>query len=253
MPSRQGHGWWPYWIPLFSFLILGELEGRFPEAWQPWFLPVRVFVPGGLFAAFYARGAYPELRGWRPSGRDLLLDTAVGVVGAVVWMAPYLLALRFEPPLWTALPELLQPNPKDGFDATRLGEGLVGLALVLRVLGYAAVTPFVEEVFVRSWLARFAEVFDRRIDFRDVPLARFSRRSFWVVVVFFTASHVPWEWPVALVWIVGTQLWFYHRRQLGALIVVHAASNLSIFLFVWLTDGRWLGPDGLPQSLWFFV
>ena len=175
------------------------------------------------------------------------------MIGAAVWMAPYLLALRFEPPLWTALPAFFQPGPDDAFDPAQLGQGRVGLTLVVRVLGYAVVTPFVEEVFVRSWLARFADAFDRPIDFRDVPLARFSWRSFWVVVLFFTASHVPWEWPVALLWIVGTQLWFYHRRQLGALVVVHAASNLSIFLFVWLMDGRWLGPDGLPHSLWFFL
>ncbi len=253
MVSHAGHGWWPYWVPLFSFLILGEIAGRAPETWQPLSLPIKVLVPGVLFAWFYARGAYPELRGWRPRGRDLLLDTTVGVVGGAVWMAPYLLALRFDPPLWTALPEFFQPSPEDAFDSAQLGQHFVGLALGLRVLGYAAVTPFVEEVFVRSWLARFADVFDQRIDFRDVPLARFSWRSFWLVVIFFTASHVPWEWPVAVLWIVGTQLWFYHRHQLGALVVVHASSNLSIFLFVWLMDGRWLGPNGLPQSLWFFL
>ena len=253
MAARGEHGWWPYWAPLFSFLILGEIAGRTPEAWQPLFLPIKVLVPGGLFAWFYARGAYSELRGWRPSGRDLLLDTGVGILGGAIWMAPYLVALRFDPPLWTALPEFLQPSPEDGFDAMQLGPGLAGAVLGIRLLGYAAVTPFVEELFVRSWLARFAEVFDRRVDFRDIPIGHFSWRSFWVVVVFFTASHAPWEWPVSVLWIVGTQLWFYHRRQLGALVVVHAASNLSIFLFVWLMDGRWLGPDGLPRSIWFFL
>ena len=253
MAKRAGHGWWPYWAPLFSLLILIEIAGRTPEDWQAIFLPLKVVIPGGLFAWFYTRGAYAELRGWRPSGRELLLDTMVGVIGGAVWIAPYLIALRFDPPLWAALPEFFQPTPEDAFDANQLGQGLVGAALVLRLLGYAAVTPFIEEVFVRSWLARFADVFDQRIDFRDVPMARFSRRSFWIVVVFFTASHAPWEYPVAVLWIVGTQLWFYHRRQLGALVVVHAASNLSIFLFVWLMDGRWLGPDGLPQSIWFFI
>ena len=129
MAKRAGHGWWPYWAPLFSLLILIEIAGRTPETWQALFLPLKVLVPGGLFAWFYSRGSYAELRGWRPSGRERLLDTAVGVLGGAVWMAPYLIALRFDPPLWTVLPEFFQPTPEDAFDAAQLGQGLVGVAL----------------------------------------------------------------------------------------------------------------------------
>lgn len=239
MTRREGHGWWPYWLPLMSFLVLGEIAVRFPETWRPGFLPLKVAVPGLLLVFFFARGAYPELRGWRPAPREWLPDVAVGVLGALLWMAPYLFALEFDPPLWTAWPELLRPQPDDAFDPNQLGAGLVGVTLALRVLGYAVVTPFAEELFVRSWLARFADVYNRPLDFRDVPIARFTWRSFCMVVVFFTVSHVPWEWPVAILWIVGTQLWFYRRRKLGAMVVVHAASNLAIFLFVWLTNQYW--------------
>ena len=49
-------------------------------------------------------------------------------------------------------------------------------------------TPFVEELFVRGWLARYADVFDRSDDFRDVPIGRYSLRSFATVVIFFTAE-----------------------------------------------------------------
>jgi hypothetical protein len=57
---------------------------------------------------------------------------------------------------------------------------------------------------------------------------------------------VPWEWPVAVLWVVGTQLWFYHRRHLGSLVVVHAASNLGIFVAV-LLAARW------GRELWYFL
>jgi hypothetical protein len=30
MASREGHGWWPYLLPIFLFLALGEIAGRFP-------------------------------------------------------------------------------------------------------------------------------------------------------------------------------------------------------------------------------
>jgi hypothetical protein len=253
MTTTRGHGWWPYWLPLMSFLVLGEIAGKCPDAWQPAFLPIKVAVPGLLFVHFFRRGEYPELRSYRPGAGLFLLDFAVGLLGAAVWMAPYIFALQYEPPLWTALPELLQPDPADGFDRLQLGSGLVGLTLAIRALGYALVTPFVEELFVRSWLMRFAHVFDKPVDFRSVPMGQFSWTSFWIVLAFFTASHVPWEWPVAIVWIVGTQLWFYARRELGAMVTVHAGSNAGILVFVWLTDGRLTGAGGRALDLWFFV
>ena len=251
--SRSGHGWWPYLLPLFAFLGLVELSGRFPEAAQPLFLALKVAVPGGLFVLFRARGAYPELRGY-PHGRaGALLDFGVGVLGGAVWMAPFVVLLWLRSPLWDALPGFLRPSPEDAFDPGLMGPDRIALTLGLRALGYAVVTPFVEELFVRSWLMRYAEVFDRPVDFRDVPIARYSRRSFLTVLVFFTASHAPWEWPVAVLWVVGSQLWFYRRRHLGSLVWLHAGSNASIFVAVLLAAGRLTDRAGAPLDLWFFL
>jgi membrane protease YdiL (CAAX protease family) len=106
---------------------------------------------------------------------------------------------------------------------------------------------------VRGWLARYADVFDGPEDFRDVPIARYSFRSFATVVIFFTLSHLRWEWPVAVVWIVLTQIWFYRRRHLLPLVLVHAASNLSIFVFVLLANGHIRDASGAPLNLFFFL
>ena len=51
---------------------------------------------------------------------------------------------------------------------------------------------------------------------------------------------------VAALWIVGTQLWFYRRRHLGALVMVHAASNLAIFVAVLVAAAG-------GRDLWYFV
>jgi CAAX prenyl protease-like protein len=238
---------------MFVFLGLGELGGRFPEAAAPAFLALKVLAPLGLFLHFLRRGHYPELRGYpmRPSG--VAADLAVGVLGAAVWMAPSVAGLWTGSALWEALPGWLRPSPEDAFDPEMLGASLAWLTLGLRCVGYGLVTPFVEELFVRSWLMRYADVFDERVDFRDVPIGRYARRSFWVVVVFFTVSHVPWEWPVAVLWVVGTQLWFYHRKHLMALVVVHAASNLSIFFCALAAAGRLTDRTGAPLDLWFFL
>jgi hypothetical protein len=212
-----------------------------------------VAVPAGLLLGYLARGSYPELRSYPDRAAGCAQDVAVGVLGAAVWMAPYVLLLRLAPEGWAALPGWLRPGDADPFDAGILGPGLAWLALAIRGLGYAGVTPFVEELFVRGWLGRFAEVYDRPVDFRDVPIGRYHPRSFALVALFFTLSHVTWEWPVAALWIAGTQLWFYHRRHLMALVVVHAASNLSILLAVPLLSGRLTAADGTPIDLWFFL
>jgi CAAX prenyl protease-like protein len=253
MTRREGHGWWPYLLPICLFLGLGELAARFPESARPAFLVLKVLAPGGLFVFYLSRGHYPELRGYPLRVRGVAQDAAVGVAGGALWMAPYIAMLWAQPSFWSAWPDWLRPAPEHAFDPDQLGASFAWLALSLRCVGYGIVTPFVEELFVRSWLLRYADVFDKRLDFRDVPIARFSWRSFLVVVVFFTGSHVPWEWPVAVLWVVGSQLWFYHRKHLAALVVVHAGSNLSIFFFVLWMTGRLTNPAGEAIDLWFFL
>jgi CAAX prenyl protease-like protein len=164
----------------------------------------------------------------------------VGLVGALLWVAPFLLydALRPEEP---------------GFDPRQLGERAVPVALSLRALGYAGVTPFVEELFVRSWLIRFIDVFDQRRDFRKLPIARFTWRSFLVTVGFFVFTHQSWEWGVMLGWTLLTMAWFYHRGHLLPVVIAHAVTNGAIFAFVVLFDGRFRDASGAPIALWFFL
>ena len=205
-----------YLAPMLAFLALVEIGRHLPpeQAWLA--LPLKVAVPLALFAVFAARRSYPELGGYPHGALGLALDVLVGLAGAALWVGPYL--------LWPGL------RPEGGgFDPAQLGASMVALAWVLRGVGYGLVTPFVEELFVRSWLQRFADVWDDPdASFRDVPVGRFTPISLVVVVVYFTLSHAQWEWPVAAAWILATQLWFYYRRHLLALVVVHAASNLAI-------------------------
>jgi CAAX prenyl protease-like protein len=239
--QRDGHGWGAYFWPYVSFLGIIELSRRFPDDYQPGFLLLKVAVPLGLLVWYFRRGAYPELRGHRWSWLGAAQDVAIGVLGAAIWMAPFIIS------------DSLRPDSEGAFDPNQFGPSLAWFTLLVRAIGYGVATPFIEELFVRSWLHRYVEVFDQRRDFRDVPIGHYTRRSLAVVVVWFTVSHVPWEWPVAFAWILLTQLWFYHTRSLVSMVVVHATSNLSILAFViafsgWFTDGQ-----GQPIALWFFV
>ena len=242
--ARQDTIWPPYLAylaPYFSFLMLIEIENRAPAAAAPWFLALKVAVPFGLFA-YYARcGLLPELRASRWTLGGSAADVGVGLASAALWVAPY---------LW--LPAL-RPSAGEAFDPNLMGESLRWVSIGVRMLGFALVTPIVEELFIRSFLMRFADAVDKPLDFRQVEIARFSWRSFLMVVLIFTASHVRWEWPVAVAWIVLTNLWFYHRRQIAALIVVHAVANLSILLLAVFGSGRFRDGQGQLLSLWFFV
>jgi CAAX prenyl protease-like protein len=240
MARRKGSGWGPYWLPMAAFLLLIEIGSRAPDDAAGAFLVLRVLVPGALVLAYALRGGYPELSGLRADAR-LLQDVGVGLLGAALWVAPF---VAFD----SLRPEL------DGFDASSyFGAQGAALALALRAIGYALVTPFVEELFVRSWLLRFADVFASRRDFRDVPIARFTPLSFGVTVLYFVFSHQGWEWGVMLVWTLLTMAWFYHRRHIVPLILVHAVTNGAIFAFVLLCDGRFRDAQGAPIPLWFLL
>jgi len=221
-------------------MLVVSLRGELPEAAGAYLLPLQVAAPLGFLLYYYRRGHYPELRTYPFGVAGIALDFAVGVAGAALWMAPYLCF------------ESMRPD-EAGFDPTLWGAALVPLALLVRALGYGIVTPVMEELFVRSWLLRYVDVCEKPTDFRDVPIGRFRWRSFAVVVIWFTLSHLAWERPVAIAWIVLTMLWFYYRKNLLSLVITHAGSNLGILAFVVLQSGRWLDAEGQPISLWFFV
>jgi CAAX prenyl protease-like protein len=216
----------PYVAPYAAFLLFLELQGRVASAAAPLFV-ARVAVPALLFAWFWRRGAYPELRSYRADARTLL-DVAVGVAIAALWVGPYL--------LWPSLPR------GEPFDPALLGADERALTLGVRLLGFALVTPFVEELFVRSFLLRFADAFERG-DFRQEPIARFTLRSFLVTVGWFTFTHAPWEWWVALPAGIAFNAWLYWRREIGACVVAHAAANAAVWALVVLG----------PLPLWEFL
>lgn len=243
MPDAQQQGrvggWAPYWAPYFSFILIVMFSARVSPPFAAIFLALRVVVPAGLFVYFALRDAYPELRGAR-WGSLALGDVGVGLAGAVLWIAPFL--------LWDGL----RPNER-GFDTSQLGPDGAWFALTLRAIGYACVTPFVEELFMRSWLLRYVDVAQSRRSFRSVPIAHFSWASFAIVVLFFVTTHQLWEYGVMFVWTLLTMAWFYHRKHIAPIVLVHAVTNGAIFAFVCAFDRVFHDASGAPISLWFFL
>ena len=118
--------------------------------------------------------------------------------------------------------------------------------LALRLAGIAFVTPLVEELLVRSYLMREAEVYDTDESFRSIPIVVFAWRGFLFTLVWFTFTHAQWEWPVAAATGVIYNLWLYKRRHIGSLILTHAVTNAALFAAV-------VWADGVGRDWWFFL
>lgn len=240
--ERRGTGWGPYVLPYASFLLLGEVQGRMPHDIAPYLRIFRVVLTAALLLFFFLRGDYPELKGWRPTLYGVVQDVLMGLATTVLWVAPYVI-----------FPSLPRPDAQEAFNPYALGTSFAPAFVALRFAGFAAVTPFMEELFIRSFLIRYLDVFDTSEDFRDVPMARFRWRSFLGTALAFTISHLPWEYPVAAATGLLWNLWLYRRKHIGSLVLVHAVTNGSLFLLVALGSGRLHDLDGRILDLWYFL
>lgn len=240
--QRVGHGWWPYIGPFLVFMLAGELGVRLPAATAPAWLIVTPALVVACLVFFWQRGEYRELRGYAWTSPMLAADVAVGVALAALWVVPYLL-----------IPSIRPESNAAGLDPEMLGASLVPLVVAMRMFGYGLVTPVFEELFMRSFAIRVAEVWGQGRDFRDLAIAFFSWKSFIAVIVIFTVAHMPWEYWVMVPWAILSTLWFYYRRHLMAVVVLHAATNASILVFVALASGRLPNGSGGTLSLWFLV
>jgi CAAX prenyl protease-like protein len=241
--DRESHGWWPYVVPYIGFLLMSEVAGRLPDALDPYVLVVKPAITLGLVIWFWSRGAYPEMRG--EGARIGILggfqDVLVGLALTVVWVVPFLLI------------PAMRPEPGGEFDPAMAGEDLVGVILLARLFGYALVTPIFEELFIRNFVMRLADVWNTDRDFRDEPIARYTQKSMIVTVVVFTLGHVPWEWWVCVPWIVLSNLWFYRRKSVGAIMIVHGVTNAALLALAIWGGELFRNADGSYFSFWFFV
>jgi CAAX prenyl protease-like protein len=231
---RHTPDWLPYFAPMIAFALVLQAGEYVPASAGLGLMALRVLAPLAVFVYFLRLGRYPELKGFSLTVWNLA-DVAVGLGVAALWMTPYL--------LW---PDLRPDEPGAAFDAAAAGQGLRTTMLALRFTGFALVTPFIEELLVRSYLLREAEVYNSDQSFRSIPVGKFAWTGFLVTLVWFTFTHLQWEWPVAAATGVIYNVWLYQRRHIGALILTHAVTNAALFAAV-------LWADRTGRDWWFFL
>jgi len=221
-------------IPMVVFLVGslvepvpsgGGLAGNLgiPYAAYPIVYSLRLLAT--LVAVAACRGS---LAGWL--GRPAWWPPLVGLALALPWIV--LAGLQREAGFGGTLGE------RSGFDPfAEFGEGSwqAWTFLAVRFLGLVAVTPIVEELFLRGFLMRVVV----REDFWTVPFGLLTVTSAATCAVYAVASH-PAEAVAAVGWFgIVSGIAAATRTPIDP-ILAHAATNLAIGIYVLATGAWWL-------------
>jgi CAAX prenyl protease-like protein len=106
------------------------------------------------------------------------------------------------------------------------------LAILFRMFGAVVVVPIAEELFWRGYLMRTII----KPEFEEVPLATFQPLSFYITTVAFALVHVEIGSAILFALIAGW--WFLKTKSLKAVIILHAAANLGLAVYV-LISRNW--------------
>jgi len=205
-----------HYLPYFVFAALTYLPSLLPKG-EPWdgapllIYALKTILTGWLLWHF--RKYYTELKFDAHWSAPL-----AGVAVIIVWVGlnPYYPHLGSG---WT------NPTVVDN-------DLLRSTAVFFRLLGSVLVVPVMEELFFRSWMARWII----NPDFSRVKLGAFTWISVIVTTALFSISHFHWL-PAIFAGLVfhGYVLW---KKRLGDAIVAHGVANLALGVYV-LAFRRW--------------
>lgn len=202
-----------------AFLPIGQaLQSLWPDADVRWLYGVQVLLTGLALALL--RDRYVELRA--PAAvrmGDVLVAIVVGLLVFGFW-------INLDHPL------LRLGDAGGGFDP-RLGDGHIDIALAgVRMTGATLVVPVMEELFWRSFLARWID----RPGFLEHLPQRISMRAIALSSIVFAVEHTLWVAGL-LAGIVYAAL--YRRSgNLWVPILSHAVTNGALAWWV-LHTGNW--------------
>jgi CAAX prenyl protease-like protein len=247
--------WVPYACHMLCISMLAKIAGPF------YAYPVAVVSTAIALLYFGMQGKYPELRVRGTTVVDWLLALGVGVIGIVLWIAPYhyiseimfaripilgnrniYLSFTYGADIaedaWRAVANglVLLPTalPQSTYNVPELSGLWKQVFLAFRICGAVITVPFFEELFTRSLVIRFVE--DEY--YKRVPIGWFTRKSALIALGIFVFSH-PW-WLVAIIWGVLIMWLLYTTRNLLVCVAAHAVSNFLLALYILKTGNYYL-------------
>lgn len=235
-PSRQPWPETPYILPFIAFLLVmlpGSFDGTglkdFWKLYTPFFYSLKTAAAAVLLWYFWP--CYTRIRWTR-----LWLGVIFGIVGTFLWIGTELAARKFG----IAVP----PHDADIYNPDKeLGGGWrEALFLCIRIVGPSLVVPVMEELFFRDFLMRSVIAWGRRISFQEIPVGAFSWASLLVMSALFGLNHGINRWFFAgFVYGILMGILLIRTKSLGACIVAHGVTNLTLYLYVvYSGDWQWM-------------
>lgn len=213
---------WPYAAPYFAFVGIVSLAGSLPADWS---YAINIVVVTAIL--FWAWRRYVPLTGPNSTAVSILWGVLAGIVGTAIWVL------------------MLMPFVEAEID------GWSNSAFFLRLIAATIIVPIFEELLMRGYILRLAYQWDmeRRQNKKDALSRALNERCInnfepgaWsitavlVSTIAFTLGHQFAEWPAAFVYgILMTLLWI-KRKDLISCIVAHGTTNLTLGLYVWITQ-----------------
>ena len=204
-----------YFLPMAVFLLFLQAGVWWPAAYAILYA-VKTIVVATLLVLLWSY--YTKIR-WRYWWLGILF----GVVGILQWVPMQLwLQVHFE---------FFRVNdPEKAFNPFRdlPSPGLQFSFIAVRLIGAVLVVPVMEELFWRdfAWRSIIAPN-----DFKLAGVGEWDWRAFIGVSLVFAVVHGNW-WLTAIVWAAMAGGLLVLTRSLGAVIVMHATTNLLLGLYV---------------------
>ena len=166
------------------------------------------------------------------------LAVAVGVVGAVVWVALAAWQREWMPKLAEAtgsewLKSLGQRSAFNPLVEMADQKSLAYGFLAVRLIGLALVVPVIEEFFLRGFVMRFV----MKEKWCEVPFGSVNKLAIVAGTALPMLMH-PQEMVAALVWFSAVSWLMVRTRSIWSCVVAHAVTNLLMGVYV-IASGQW--------------
>ena len=207
----------PYILPFAVFIALLAVQSWVPlPAWLRFFVSIAAILAVSL----------PVLRGG-PS--KPALSILVGLAVFVLWIGPDLISSSWHH--FILFDNSLVGHPVGSTPSeSMLNRGFLFFRVAISVIA----VPVLEELFWRGWLMRW--LIDSH-NFEHVGLGTYAPAAFWIVALLFASEHGSF-WDVGLLTGIVYNLWMIRTRNLWDCILMHAATNGALAIYV-IAGGHW--------------
>ena len=104
------------------------------------------------------------------------------------------------------------------------------ILLLIKLTGFLAIAPLIEELFVRKFLIRF--IINK--DWKKVPIGKFTWPSFLITSLLFSFSHN--RWLPGIITGILLNLLLYKKKRIESCIFAHFIANLILAIYILATS-----------------